>query len=137
MTSGIMSQVGRVLELGGGEGTVFDQTTVPAFPGSSGGGVFLREDAEADAGKCVGLLVRGAGENFNLIVPIRRMHRWATENDVEWALDPSIEAPPLEEILKMSPEGSGGSKPKEGKFKRTGESLEFDFLLKRKTNKSF
>ena len=62
-----MSQVGRVLDLGSGGGTVFDQTTVTAFPGSSGGGVFLTD------GKYVGMLVRGAGETFNLIVPVRRM----------------------------------------------------------------
>ncbi|HAT67623.1 MAG TPA: hypothetical protein DCS66_24005, partial [Flavobacteriaceae bacterium] len=43
MTRGIVSQVGRVLNLGSGDGTVFDQTTVTAFPGSSGGGVFLSE----------------------------------------------------------------------------------------------
>ena len=40
MTRGIMSKVGRVLELGTGDGVVFDQTSAPAFPGSSGGGIF-------------------------------------------------------------------------------------------------
>ena len=60
MTSGIVSQVGRTL------GKVeFDQTTVTAFPGSSGGGVFLED------GRYMGMLVRGAGEGFNLVVPVR------------------------------------------------------------------
>ena len=35
MTTGIMSQIGRVLDLGSGGGTVFDQTTVTAFPPGS------------------------------------------------------------------------------------------------------
>jgi hypothetical protein len=98
MTSGIMSQVGRVLSLGSGDGTVFDQTTVTAFPGSSGGGVFLRN------GKYVGMLVRGSGETFNLIVPIRRMQKWAKTRDVEWALDKSKPVPTLSEIIKIEPE---------------------------------
>ena len=36
MTTGIMSQVGRTVSLSGGPKTLFDQTTVTAFPGSSG-----------------------------------------------------------------------------------------------------
>lgn len=95
MTTGIMSQVGRVLELGSGEGKVFDQTTVTAFPGSSGGGVFLAD------GQYIGMLVRGAGETFNMIVPIRRMREWAKEQNVLWALDDSVPAPTYEDILKL------------------------------------
>lgn len=98
MTSGIMSQVGRVLQLGSGGGTVFDQTTCAAFPGSSGGGVFKTD------GKYVGMLVRGAGETFNLIVPVRRMHKWASKRDVLWALDPTINMPTLEQIQNIEPE---------------------------------
>lgn len=100
MTNGIMSQVGRVLNLGSGDGTVFDQTTVTAFPGSSGGGVFKTD------GKYVGMLVRGAGETFNLIVPVRRMKKWAKARSIEWALDPSKKTPSLEEIKKIEPEDS-------------------------------
>lgn len=36
MTTGIVSQIGRVLNLQAGNSPVFDQTTVTAFPGSSG-----------------------------------------------------------------------------------------------------
>ena len=39
---------------------IFDQTTCVAFPGSSGGGVFLKRDDP----RYVGMLVRGAGEGF-------------------------------------------------------------------------
>ena len=96
MTTGIVSQVGRIH--GKQE---YDQTTVTAFPGSSGGGVFLTD------GRYVGMLVRGAGEGFNLTVPIRRMKRWAKENDVLWAIDPNIEAPSLKNLKKIAVEDSG------------------------------
>lgn len=96
MTTGIVSQVGRIH--GKRE---YDQTTVTAFPGSSGGGVFLTD------GRYVGMLVRGAGEGFNLTVPIRRMKRWALENDVLWAIDPNIESPSLKNLQKIAIEDSG------------------------------
>lgn len=83
-TEGVVSQIGRVLDLNA-RGVVFDQTTVTAFPGSSGGGVFLRED-----GRYVGMLVRGAGEQFNFIVPARRLTHWAHDANVEWAVDPTV-----------------------------------------------
>jgi len=95
MTSGIISQVGRI------HGKVeFDQTTVTAFPGSSGGGVYLKD------GTYVGMIVRGAGEGFNLMVPIRRMVRWAEKHDIMWALDPTIKAPAVEDILKLPVEST-------------------------------
>lgn len=90
MTAGIVSQVGRTY------GKVeFDQTTVTAFPGSSGGGVYLRD------GTYVGMIVRGAGEGFNLMVPVRRMVRWAKEHDIMWALDPAVKAPSVREIQNL------------------------------------
>ena len=66
MTDGIYSQHGRVIKSLNKH--IFDQTTCTAFPGSSGGGVYLKSNA-----RYVGMLVRGAGEGFNLIVPVRRM----------------------------------------------------------------
>jgi hypothetical protein len=33
--------------------------------------------------------VRGAGETFNLIVPIRRIREWAKEQGCEFLLDPA------------------------------------------------
>lgn len=105
MTAGIMSQIGRTINLGGGEGTVFDQTTVTAFPGSSGGGVFL-----ANSGQYIGMLVRGAGETFNFVVPIRRMKNYAERAGVLWALDPKVPVPAYEEIMKLNIEGVAGGK---------------------------
>jgi len=107
MTSGIISQVGRI------HGKVeFDQTTVTAFPGSSGGGVYLQN------GEYVGMIVRGAGEGFNLMVPVRRIERWAKKHDIMWALDPSLKSPsldvikslPVESVSKKDEDGASGKK---------------------------
>lgn len=96
MTKGIVSQVGRTLNK-----YEYDQTTVTAFPGSSGGGVYLEN------GKYVGMIVRGAGEGFNLMVPVRRMIQWAEKNNIMWAIDPKEEMPSLDKILSMQIEDSG------------------------------
>jgi len=106
LTTGIISQVGRVISLGNGDRTIFDQTTATAFPGSSGGGVFIA-DLDGHEGEYCGMLVRGSGETFNLIVPIRRMKKWANEVEIGWAIDPKIPVPPLSEILKIDIEDIG------------------------------
>ena len=115
MTTGIISQVGRVEDK-----VEFDQTTVTAFPGSSGGGVYLED------GTYVGMIARGAGEGFNLMVPIRRMTTWAKENNILWALDPKLKMPTLKEIQEISIEDSG--------FKSTSSSKknkkELEFLIR-------
>lgn len=72
LTTGVISQIGRLYEK-----QTYDQTTVAAFPGSSGGGVFLKD------GRYVGMLVRGAGETFNLTVPVRRMRIWSRDAKVD------------------------------------------------------
>ena len=122
MTAGIMSQVGRVLNLGSGDGTVFDQTTVTAFPGSSGGGVFLTD------GKYVGMLVRGAGETFNLVVPVRRMRSWVKTRGIEWVLDPNAPMPTLEYIKNIEIENES-SDHKKG-LKSTEGSKAFPYLIR-------
>ncbi|SVC28520.1 uncharacterized protein METZ01_LOCUS281374 [marine metagenome] len=105
MTSGIMSQVGRVLNLGSGDGTVFDQTTATAFPGSSGGGVFIsgvEDENKKHRGKYCGMLVRGAGETFNLIVPVRRMIKWSKAVGCEWAISTEAKSPTLAQLQSSS-----------------------------------
>jgi S1-C subfamily serine protease len=77
---GIISQTDRDLL---NTGKVFDQTSCMGYPGSSGGGVYLKN------GKCIGLLVRGAGAGLNFIAPTRRMWDWAVKYKLEWAIDPS------------------------------------------------
>lgn len=101
LTTGIISQNGRVLKFGA-NAVIFDQTTVTAFPGSSGGGVYLKND-----GRYVGMLVRGAGETFNLIVPVRRLREWAKKAGVEFAMDQKVEMPAEEELKKIPVEDSG------------------------------
>lgn len=117
LTSGIVSQIGRTIDK-----SEYDQSTCTAFPGSSGGGVYLRD------GRYVGMLVRGAGEGFNLLTPVRRMLKWAKSAGVEWAIDDKAKAPTAEELDRMTVEDAGASfgekptvEPKE---------LEFPFLIR-------
>tara|TARA_Y100001963_G_scaffold116857_1_gene162471 strand:+ start:761 stop:1765 length:1005 start_codon:yes stop_codon:yes gene_type:complete len=130
MTRGIMSKVGRVLDIGEGEGTVFDQTTVTAFPGSSGGGVYLSDKNGDTSGKYVGMLVRGAGEGFNFIVPVRRMQDWAKKVDAEWALDPDAELPTLEDLKKQQAiEDAGFGQDEEKKEEDANKKYGIKFMI--------
>lgn len=75
------------------------------------------------------MLVRGAGEGFNFIVPVRRMHSWAEKHNVTWALDKSADTPTLQEIVKLPIEGSS-EKKKEGDEKSvTIDAAKFPFLI--------
>lgn len=132
MTTGIMSQQGRILEK-----KVFDQTTVNAFPGSSGGGVYLKD------GRMVGMLVRGAGETFNLIVPIRRINEWAKNAGIEWAINDKVPVPNEQEMKRIPVEDSNlgtileETKPIEliiGKELNYKEDLKENDLLKIRLN---
>jgi hypothetical protein len=134
MTRGICSQVGRVLDLGTGDGVVFDQTTVTAFPGSSGGGVFLSERSKEKAGQYVGMLVRGAGETFNLVVPVRRMRAYAKAEGVLWAIDTDVKVPSIKELQTLSAEGPR-SKTTPG-TKVTKDSVKFPVLPLRSGEKN-
>lgn len=122
LTTGVISQQGRVLDLGA-NGVVFDQTTVTAFPGSSGGGVFLKSD-----GEYIGMLVRGAGEQFNFIVPVRRMRDWAKSAKVEWAFDQTVPMPSAEELRKLPIEDAGVQF--EPGYDKASKPQEFPFLFK-------
>ena len=126
MTDGIYSQHGRILT--GLNKRIFDQTTVAAFPGSSGGGVYLKDD-----GRYVGMIVRGAGETFNLIVPIRRMTAWAKENDLMWALDHNTPMPSRADVDKMDVESDGLYFPSDREAGET-KAKGFPFLLKTKSD---
>lgn len=103
-TTGVLSQTGRLLEGSGANKPVFDQVTAVAFPGSSGGGMYLRDD-----GVYIGMLTQGvrALQGFNFIVPVRRIHAWAKEADILWALDPSVPMPSLAEINAIKVEELG------------------------------
>ncbi len=108
LTTGIYSQVGRLHN-----GIVYDQTTCAAFPGSSGGGVFMKGKAEY-----VGMVVRGAGETFNLIVPVRRIHKWSERVGVDWVLNSAKPVPSDDEIRSVPIEEERGT----GRFSRESAS---------------
>lgn len=103
-TEGVLSQVGRTLEMSGANVKVFDQVTTVAFPGSSGGGMYLK-----DTGEYVGMLTQGVMQlqGFNFIVPVRRIHEWAKASQIAWAVDPTVPVPTLEEIEKLPVEDAG------------------------------
>lgn len=103
-TTGVLSQTGRMLPQKGANVKVFDQVTAVAFPGSSGGGMFLKSD-----GVYVGMLTQGVTQlqGFNFIVPVRRIHAFAREAKMEWAINPSVEMPSMKEIEAISVEDAG------------------------------
>lgn len=78
---------------------------------NSGGGVYLED------GRYCGMVVRGAGETFNLIVPQRRMLDWAKKTGIEFTLNPNIKCPSKKELERFPVEddltGEFPSKQKE------------------------
>ena len=122
MTDGIYSQHGRILKQINKR--VFDQTTVTAFPGASGGGVYFKDDA-----KYIGMLVRGAGEGFNLIVPVRRMVEYCEKHKIMWALDPNAEMPDEDVISKMPIETIPSEDKKTDEEKEATKKM-FPFMLR-------
>ena len=105
-TTGVLSQTGRTLPMKGATVKVFDQVTAVAFPGSSGGGMFLEEN-----GEYIGMLTQGVMQlqGFNFIVPVRRMHAWSKAAQIEWAMNPDVELPSLADIDRIPVEDAGQS----------------------------
>ena len=122
MTDGIYSQHGRILKQINKR--IFDQTTCTAFPGSSGGGVYRKEDAQY-----VGMLVRGAGEGFNLVVPVRRMKEYCESHKIMWALDTKVPMPTEEEIKKMPVENTPKDKKSADAEAEAAKKM-FPFMLR-------
>tara|TARA_B100000959_G_C14871955_1_gene578728 strand:- start:203 stop:1144 length:942 start_codon:yes stop_codon:yes gene_type:complete len=122
MTDGIYSQHGRILK--SLNKYIFDQTTCTAFPGSSGGGVYLKSDA-----RYVGMLVRGAGEGFNLIVPVRRMKGYCEQHKIMWALNPKVAMPTEEDLKKMPIEHAPKDKKEETSEEKAAKKM-FPFMLR-------
>ena len=105
-TTGVLSQTGRTLPMKGANVRVFDQVTTVSFSGSSGGGMYLK-----DSGEYIGMLTQGVMQlqGFNFIVPVRRIHAWAKASKVEWAIDPTVPLPNLNEINTLPVEDAGQS----------------------------
>jgi S1-C subfamily serine protease len=110
-TTGVLSQTGRTLPGKGANKNVFDQVTAVAFPGSSGGGMYVKAD-----GVYIGMLTQGVMklQGFNFIVPVRRIHQWAKDSNIEWAIDPSFTMPSLKVIEKMAVEDAAVISHSEG-----------------------
>ena len=123
MTDGIYSQHGRILKRINKR--IFDQTTCTAFPGSSGGGVYLKSNAQY-----VGMLVRGAGEGFNLIVPVRRMVEYCEKHNIMWALDAEIPMPAEEDLKKMPIENTPKEKEEFKDAEKEAAKKMFPFMLR-------
>ena len=123
MTDGIYSQHGRLIKSLNKH--VFDQTTCTAFPGSSGGGVYLKKDA-----RYVGMLVRGAGEGFNLIVPVRRMVDYAEKHKIMWALDRGVPMPSESDLKKMPIENTPKEKEEAKDLEREAAKKMFPFQIR-------
>lgn len=68
---------------------------------SSGGGVYTTD------GRLVGLVLRGAGETFNLIAPVRRIVTWAKHAGVEWAVNDDVDMPSEEDLAKLPVDDNG------------------------------
>jgi hypothetical protein len=129
MTDGIYSQHGRILKQLNKH--IFDQTTCTAFPGSSGGGVFLKHGTGGNTNpRYVGMLVRGAGEGFNLIVPVRRMITYCEKHKIMWALDAKVPMPTEEELKKMSVENEPKPKEEVDDAKTEATKKMFPFMLR-------
>ena len=122
MTDGIYSQHGRLIK--SLNKFVFDQTTCTAFPGSSGGGVYLKSDA-----RYVGMLVRGAGEGFNLIVPVRRLQDYCEKHKIMWALDPKVPMPSDDDLKAMPIEHAPKEKDKDTADEAAAKKL-FPYMLR-------
>jgi serine protease Do len=69
--TGTISAIGRVIER-----QPFDQSSVLAYPGCSGGGVFNVR------GEWIGMVARAAGPGLNLVIPIRVVREWADTEDL-------------------------------------------------------
>jgi S1-C subfamily serine protease len=96
LSTGIVSQLGRLIEH-----KTFTQTTVTAFPGSSGGGVYNEQ------GLLVGMILRGSGEQMNYMCPVSRLSKWAKTANIMWVIDNSVKMPSDEELTKLPVEDNG------------------------------
>lgn len=97
-SEGRISQIGRSLF-----DHSFDQTDLIAFPGSSGGGIFILED-----GKYAGTLVRGAGQGYILYVPMRRIKTWAHNHNIDFIFDKNGKSDGKIKLETLEPESETG-----------------------------
>jgi hypothetical protein len=86
-SEGVFSRAGRLLY----KDKTYDQVSLTAMPGSSGGGVFYKK-----SGLCLGLVTEGLTartESAILIVPARVIAEYAKRTHCEYAVDPNVKVP--------------------------------------------
>ena len=76
------------------------------------------------------MLVRGAGEGFNLIVPVRRMIEYCEKHKIMWALDPKIAMPTEEELDKMPVESTPRDEEEAKNVNEEAVEKMFPFMLR-------
>lgn len=86
---GTIAAHGRMLDK-----KVYDQASMAAFPGSSGGAITLPD------GRWVGMVLRGRDGGFILYRPVRILKDWSKKVAVEFLLDPKAKVPTDEELKK-------------------------------------
>lgn len=90
-SEGVFSAIGKNIS-----GYVYDQSSCVCYPGSSGGGYYTID------GLCVGLVDMVNAPSINYMIPIRKIKKWALDNHLEWAIDPSLPIPSTEELEKLT-----------------------------------
>ncbi len=85
---------------------------------------------EGHQGEYCGMLVRGSGETFNLIVPIRRMAVWAKKVGVEWAINDKVDPPYLGDLLNESIEDIGVSFTSTEKAQLSNDKYNLKFMIR-------
>jgi hypothetical protein len=82
------------------------------------------------------MLVRGAGEGFNLIVPVRRMKDYCEQHKIMWALDSKVEMPSEEDLKKLPIEHTPKKKKEESEDEEASDEKknlirkEFPFMIR-------
>lgn len=80
ISTGVISQIGIQPPMVNWPWPICDQTTAPAYPGSSGGPVFDKH------GRVLGLTVGGYDATLNVFVPVRALAAWAASAGFSWAI---------------------------------------------------
>lgn len=98
LSEGIFSKAGRLRKYFVSDelvGIIYDQCSLSAHRGSSGGGVFRQSD-----GKCIGIVTEFLGKDTYgefCITPARRLREFAKYASCEWAMNHIIKVPQTDE----------------------------------------
>ena len=129
VSKGVYSHHGRLLRNQDDQDEkVYDQVSVPAFPGCSGSGVFLND------GRLIGTLTNGSGETFIYIVPARRIVEWAKNSNMEWLVNEKTAVPSLKEIKQIVIEDNGVLFPASPAAAKSPHSTQNKLMILEKSN---